>query len=350
MFYTFIVPLLFSFIIAVFMTPVTIILAKRLKLIDDPKFHKHPAIIHKKTLPRAGGLPIYLAILLGFLVFLPIDKSFVAILFAGFLVISIGLIDDRYDVSPYIRFIGNIVCAAIVVFAGIHVPFITNPIGGILSFTSYSYMVGGITISLPVVIAIVWIVWIMNMLNWSKGVDGQMPGVAAISAIIIGIASLRFSTLTSSNIIAAEASFIVAGASLGFLVYNFFPAKIFPGYSSTILGFMLGVLSIISGVKLATAILVMGVPTADFMFIFIRRIMNHRSPFRGDREHLHHLLLSAGMKQRTIAVIYWGMSLLLGIFALNLSSRGKIFAIILVLVGVGFLIWMLKFLIKQKNE
>jgi UDP-GlcNAc:undecaprenyl-phosphate GlcNAc-1-phosphate transferase len=187
----------------------------------------------------------------------------------------------------------------------------------------------------------------MNMLNWSKGVDGQMPGVAAISAIIIGIASLRFPVLTEMNIVVSQASFIVAGAALGF---NFYPAKIFPGYSATILGFMIGVLSIISGVKLATAVLVMGVPAADFLFTFIRRVASHKSPFQGDREHLHHLLLSSGLGQRKIALFYWIMSTFLGLFALTLSSRGKLFAIILVVVLVGAIIFTLKFLGKRNFE
>ncbi|OGH12754.1 MAG: hypothetical protein A2776_01860 [Candidatus Levybacteria bacterium RIFCSPHIGHO2_01_FULL_40_10] len=342
-------PFFFSCAITLIFTPLTIALAKKLKLVDDPKLHKHPAVIHKKTLPRAGGLPVYLAILIASLIFLPTDRTFIAIFFAGLLVVVIGLLDDRFDLSPYLRFIGNIVCASIVVFSGLHIPFITNPLGGILNFANFSFSFLGLVISLPVILAIFWIVWVMNMLNWSKGVDGQMPGIAVVSALIIGIASLRFATLNEVNIIASQASFIVAGASLGFLFYNFYPAKIFPGYSATILGFMLGVLSIMSGVKLATAVLVMGVPTADFLFIFIRRILSHRSPFKGDNEHLHHLLLKVGVKQRTIAIIYWLMSLLLGMFAFTLSSRGKLFAIILVLVIVGFLIWTLRFLIKRSE-
>jgi UDP-GlcNAc:undecaprenyl-phosphate GlcNAc-1-phosphate transferase len=177
-----------------------------------------------------------------------------------------------------------------------------------------------------------------------------MPGIASIAAIFIGIASLRFPILTETNLIVSQASFIVAGASVGFLFYNFYPAKIFPGYSATILGFMLGVLSIISGVKLATAVLVMGVPTADAIFTITRRIIARKSPFRHDKGHLHHLLLDLGLGQRRIAFFYWSMSLLLGLFALNLSSRGKLFAIILVLVIVGAVILTLKFLVKRNGE
>jgi UDP-GlcNAc:undecaprenyl-phosphate GlcNAc-1-phosphate transferase len=347
MYFSFVLPFLTAVFIATISTPFAIVIAKKLHLIDDPRTHKHPAVIHKKPLPRAGGLPIFLAIFFGVILFVPIDKTIIAILISGFLVVLIGLFDDRYDLSPYVRFIGNLVCASIVVFQGVEIPFITNPLGGILKFTDQAFIVGNIPIA--EILAIIWIVWVMNMLNWSKGIDGQMPGIAVISAIIIGIASLRFPTLTDSNIHTSTLAFIVAGSSLGFLFYNFYPARIFPGYSATILGFMLGILSVMSGVKLATAVLVMGIPTADALLTIGRRILSRRSPFWHDKGHLHHLLLATGMSQRTIAIFYWVMSLLLGLFALNLSSRGKLFAIILVVVIVGMFILTLKFFIKKTN-
>lgn len=336
-------PFFLALFVSLIATPPVIFLARKIKLVDDPKTHKHPAIIHKKPLPRAGGLPIYLAIISAILFFLPLDKSFIVIICAGLLVTIIGLLDDKYDLSPYVRFLGNILAASMVVFSGVDLPFITNPLGGIVEFAIFSFNINGFIISPATIFAIIWIVWVMNMLNWSKGVDGQMPGVAAISAIIIGIASLRFPVLTSDNIHVSQVSFAVAGASIGFLFYNFYPAKIFPGYSATILGFMIGVLSIMSSAKLATAVLVMGVPTADALFTISRRLLSRRSPFRHDKGHLHHLLLNLGLRQRTIALFYWLMSLLLGLFALNLSSRGKLFAIILVVVLVGMFILTLKF-------
>jgi len=239
----------------------------------------------------------------------------------------------------------------LVVFSGVSIPFITNPFGGILHFdTMYLFSLGTVTIHVGSILAILWIVWVMNMLNWSKGVDGQMPGIAAISAVIIGIASLRFFPIESINMEIAQFSFIVAGAALGFLVFNFYPAKIFPGYSATILGFLLGVLSITSGVKLATAVLVMGIPTIDALFTIVRRILSKRSPFWHDRGHLHHMLLEYGMGHRSIAAFYWLMSLVLGLIALSASSRGKVFAIILLIVLFSGLFFMLRFITKEENE
>lgn len=337
----FIFPFTVALILTALLVPISIRFAKKFNLMDDPSTHKHPAILHKKPIPRAGGLPIFIGILIAILIFIPIDSIIIAIIIAGLLVTLTGILDDRFDLSPYVRFLLNIVAAIIVVSQGVTIPFIKNPLGGFLYFDLLSISIFGFDV--PQILAVVWIVWIMNMLNWSKGVDGQMPGIAVISAIVIGIASLRFTPLGDLNLITSQMSFIVAGAALGFLIFNFYPAKIFPGYSGTILGFMIGVLSIISGVKLATAVLVMGVPTADAIFIIIRRIVSKKSPFFHDKGHLHHLLLNLGMGHRSVAAFYWVMSAVLGMIALSVSSRGKFFAIILVLVVVGGFILMIRF-------
>lgn len=343
------IPLIVAFIVSSLITLPTIKIAKYFKLIDDPSKRKHPAAIHKNPIPRAGGVPIYISILIVSLIFLPMNKIFVSILFSGFIVVLMGILDDKYDLSPYLRFIINILCAGIVVASGVDMPFITNPFGGILHFNSLFPGVEILSL-LPKILAIFWIVWIMNMLNWSKGVDGQMPGVAAISAVVIGFASLRFPILEQMNIASSYMAFIVAGAALGFLIFNFFPAKIFPGYSSTILGFTIGVLSILSGVKLATAILVMGVPMIDGVFTILRRLLAKKSPFWHDKQHLHHLLLNLGLSQRFIAVFYWVMSIVLGFIALNLSSKGKLFAIILVVIFVTGFIFTLRLVVKNKRD
>lgn len=342
-------PFITGFLISLIFTPPTIYLAKKFKLMDDPKVHKHPAIIHKKSIPRLGGLPIFAAILIGLLLLIPLNKTFIAFLFACFTVVITGILDDKYDLSPYLRFIFNIISAVIVVESNVSIPFVTNPFGGILHFDIN--FLGGVFAQniFPKAIAVIWIVWIMNMLNWSKGVDGQMPGIAVITAVIVGIASLRFPVLEPLNISVAKIAFLVAGSALGFLVFNFHPAKIFPGYSAAVLGFAVGVLSIMAGVKLATAVLVMGVPITDGIFTITRRLLNKKSPFWHDKEHLHHLLLNLGFSQRSIAIFYWAVSLFLGILSLSLSSKGKMFAIISVFILVVGFIFALRFLNKKDN-
>lgn len=338
--------LLLSFFVSCLITslsvPLVIRFAKKAKLLDDPKTHQHPAILHKKPIPRAGGLAIFIGILFTSAILIVFNEFITTIMLGGLIVVATGIIDDKYDISPYFRFLINILTAGIAVYAGVTVPFITNPTGGIFYFTDFSINFLNQSFNLGDLIAIVWIVWVMNMLNWSKGVDGQMPGIAAIAAIVIGIASLRFVETEQVNFVISQLSFIVAGASLGFLFFNFYPAKIFPGYSATILGYFIGILSITSGVKLATAVLVMGVPSIDAIITIIRRLVSKRSPFWHDRGHLHHLLLNYGLGHRSISIFYWLMSLLLGIVALSVSSRGKLFAIILVAVVVAGFVFMLR--------
>ncbi len=331
-----------AFLITVFIVPFIIKFAKKANLMDDPKTHKHPAVIHKKPIPRAGGLAIFIGIIVAALFFIPFSPFTSILFFGGLVVVATGVLDDKYDLSPYIRFGVNIISASIAVYAGVTIPFITNPLGGILHFNEFHIELLSRTFHIGDLLAIIWIVWVMNMLNWSKGVDGQMPGIAAISSFVIGIAAFRFGMVEQANYVISMISFIVGGASLGFLFYNFYPAKIFPGYSATILGYFIGILSITSGVKLATAVLVMGVPTVDAAITIVRRILSKKSPFWHDRGHLHHLLLNYGMGHRSIAVFYWLMSLILGFVALMASSREKLFVIMLVVVVVLGFIFMLR--------
>ena len=335
-------PFIVSFIIVVIATPLSLIFIKKLGIIDDPKKHKHPAILHKKPVPRGGGIPLFIGVVIAGAIFLwPPNEITIAVFFAGFIALVVGLLDDKFDISPYIRFATNILSALIVVSAGITVSFITNPFGGILFLNQIEF--------LPQLISIVWIVWVMNMLNWSKGVDGQMPGIVAISAIVIGMLSLRFPIIDEPSLISAKLSFMIAGASLGFLIFNFYPAKIFPGYSATAIYLLLATVSILSSAKLATAILVMGVPMMDGIFTVARRLLTGRSIFWHDKKHLHHLLLSLGFSQRAIALFYWLFSAILGSLALVLTSKGKLFAIIMLIIIVGGGIMFLHFL-TRKNE
>jgi UDP-GlcNAc:undecaprenyl-phosphate GlcNAc-1-phosphate transferase len=335
-------PFLVSFLATVILTPFSIKLMKRLGLLDDPKIHKHPGIIHKNPIPRGGGLPLFLGVFIAAIFFLPFNQTTTAIFFAAFLALVIGLIDDKLnsqakDVSPYLRFCINILTAIIVVGSGVSIHFITNPFGpGVIHLDTINLVPFlPITILLSDFVSVIWLIWVMNMLNWSKGVDGQMPGIVAISAIVIGILSLQLNPTGTGGFIDAQLSFIIGGAALGFLLFNFHPAKIFPGYGATFLYLLLGIASILTSAKLATAILVMGVPMVDFVFIIIRRILNRQSPFKGDKKHLHHILLAFGWSQRKIALFYWIISAILGIISLTLTSKSKIFTLLMVLVLTG---------------
>ena len=346
-------PFIFSFLVTIVLTPLFIKILKKFDILDYPG-RNHPAILHKIPIPRGGGIPLFLGVFLTSLFFINFDKTLIAIFGAGTLALIVGVLDDKYDISPYIRFLLNILCAIIVVSVGVNISFITNPLGGILFLDKLSFPINflgfGILITAADTIAVIWIVWVMNMLNWSKGVDGQMPGVVAISGIIIGLLSLRFEALDAQTLLAANLSFIIAGSALGFLIYNFHPAKIFPGYGATSIYLLLAVVSILSSAKLATAILVMGVPLADGVFTIIRRVATGHSPFRHDKKHFHHLLLEMGFGQRRIALFYWVISAILGSLALILTSRGKLFAIIMVVILVGGALFFLNLMLRGRND
>lgn len=345
---------LITFIITVVATPLSLVFIKKFGLFDDPKNHKHPAIQHKQPIPRGGGIPMVIGIILTSLLFLPLTPITISLFVAATIALVIGVLDDKLDVSPYLRFFGNIVVAAIVVGSGVNIDFITHPLGGILHFDGIQlalpFVQQTITISLSNIITIIWIVWVMNMLNWSKGVDGQMPGIVAISAIVIGLLSLRFPLSEQNTTIAAVLSFAISGAALGFLVFNFYPAKIFPGYGATAVYLLLSVVAILSSVKLATAILVMGVPMIDGIFTIIRRIATGHSPFWHDNKHLHHLLLRLGFGHRSIALFYWVISAILGLISLTLSSQGKFFAIIMLIVVVTGVLLFLHLSLKNHEK
>ncbi len=348
-------PLTIAFLVTIFLTPFVIRYATKYGLLDDPK-RNHPAILHTKPIPRGGGIALFFGCFIPAVFFLPWTNMIAAIFLSAFVALAIGVIDDKLnaeskDLSPYFRFLVNILCAIIVVGSGVTVPFITSPLGGILHFDTFRIpLLFDQYILLSQLVAGIWIIWVVNMLNWSSGVDGQMPGIVAIAAIVIGILSLRFPLLDPNVIVEAKLSFIIAGSSLGFLFYHFHPAKIFPGYGATSLYLLLAVVSMLSSAKLATAILVLGIPTVDALFTIMRRILTRQSPIRGDRKHLHHLLLQFGWTQRQIALFYWSISAILGIAALHLQSRNKLFALIMLLAIVGGGLSFLHILLRQKHE
>jgi len=347
-------PFLVAFITTALLTPLCIPLIKKLGFVDDPEKHQHPALLHKKIIPRGGGIPLFLGICIGGLFFLPINKITIALFIASTLALITGTLDDKYDVSRYVRFGINILCALIVVLSGIGISFINNPFGhGVIHFdtmrwTFYFFGFHSIVVFSDL-IALLWIVWVMNMLNWSKGVDGQMPGIVAISAAVIGLLGLRFSLSDPFTLISVHLSFLIAGAAAGFLIYNFSPARIFPGYGATAIYLLLSVASIMSGAKLATAFLVMGVPMIDGIVTVLRRILSGKSPFWHDNKHLHHILLRFGMTVREIALFYWIVSGILGAAALLLTARGKAFAIVTLIALVGGALAFLHFALSEEK-
>lgn len=331
--------ILITGIISAILTLPTIHLAKKFNLVTDRRKRSHPAHVHKGIIPRAGGVPIFFALLLVTIIVIPQNQIMIGILLGNFLLVLLGLADDYYDLSPYWRFLANIAIATIVVLFGLGIPFISNPFGDVIRLDEITWTVtlfGEHTILIVAnILSIIWLTWVMNMVNWSKGVDGQLPGFVAIAAFFLGLLAQRFSGHDIEAQYVAIFSFIVSGAFLGFLPFNFYPQKIMPGYSGgAMAGFLLGILSILSFGKVGTAVLILAIPLLDAVYVMIRRIKNKKSPFRADWGHFHHRLLEIGWGKRRIAFFYWIITFILGIASLFLQGIEKVIAF----VGIGFLL------------
>lgn len=337
-------PFVLSLIISSAVTYITIMIYKSLGLVDKSTTKQHAKHIHTSPVPRGGGIPIFVAMLFATLTLVKIDPQ-IAGIFAGAIIILItGILDDVYDISPYLRLVIGVVAAVIVVASGIGINYISNPLGvGVIHFNMQL---------ITNLLTILWIVWGMNFVNMgAKGLDGQLPGVTMIAAIVMGILSFRF----ANDITAwpsATLSFALAGAYGGLLIFNKYPQKIMPGWGGGALsGYFLAVLSILSGAKVATALIVLGVPLMDVVYVIARRIAAHKSPVWGDTNHLHHQLLKLGYSKSQVAMFYWTVTAILGFVALQLNSQMKIYTILLIAVTVGgALLWINLFLSQKQSE
>lgn len=326
-----------SFLISFILTIPTIYLARKWRLVTDRRVRYHPAHTHEGIIPRAGGVPVYLALLLTSLIFLPVNKIVVGILLASFLLTVVGTVDDYVDISPYLRFGANLFISALVIAFGLGIPYISNPFGGVIRLDQWQIQINFLgthnLLIIADILAIIWLTWTTNMINWSKGVDGQLPGFVAIAGIFLGILSQRFTAHDISVQTVTLLSFIVAGSFLGFLPFNFYPQKIMPGYGGGALaGLMLGILSILSFGKIGTAILILSIPIIDGTYTIIRRLRKGRSPFKADWGHLHHRLLEIGWGKRRIAVFYWLITFILGVSSLFLKGIEKLIAFITIAI------------------
>lgn len=350
----FIIPWLTAAAISFLITPIVIKLAKKLGIIDYPGLHPHPKVIHTVPTPRGGGIPIFLALVTTSLIFLPVDKHLIGILIGATIISIMGFLDDKYSLNPYVRLTLGFLAAAAPIAAGIGIAFTNNPFGGTIDLSHPQIVInlfGRHTIwLLSDLFALFWITFLMNVLNMgAKGVDGQLSGVVVIAGLTIAILSLRFSAdITQWPVIILAG--ITTGAYMGFLPWHIFPQKIMPGYGgSTLAGYLLAVLSILSTTKVGILIVVLGVPLIDTGYTIIRRIASGKSPVWGDTGHLHHRLLRMGLTKGQVAMFYWAVTGILGILALNLNTASKIYTMVGVTIFIGGLILWLTYQPKKER-
>ena len=303
-------------------TPPVKALAYKVGAIDVPKDNRR---MHKKPIPRLGGLAIFLGFVLTVLLFAEIDRELRGILLGAVMIVVLGILDDSMALKALPKFIVQIAAAGIAVYHGCVIQFVSNP----NVFSEYTYLNLG-WISVP--LTIVWIVAITNAVNFIDGLDGLAVGVSTISTASLLVISLLVSDANVAIILAA-----LMGACLGFMPYNLNPAKIFMGDTgATFLGYILACLSIqglfkfYAIISFAVPFLILGVPIFDICFAILRRLAKGQNPMKADRGHVHHRLIDMGFNQKQSVAIIYMLTGLLGLSAVVLTTSGEVRALVLI--------------------
>jgi len=340
-------PTLLSFVVALSLSLVLTPLARRLGERAGWFFRKpSPRHIHARPTPRSGGVALALstagALLL--LLLLPIRRPAGEAIRVGLLIIgpllafALILHDDIREMRPLPKLAIQIAVAAVAILPWFLGPQLQPPPG--LVITQVQNPLGG-TFYLPLAAAIpfsfLWMVGMMNTVNLLDGLDGLAAGVTAIAALLLFIHTIRLGQHSLAPLPLA-----LLGACLGFLPYNFHPARIFMGDSGAFfLGYTLAILSLIGGAKIATALLVLGVPILDVAWVIIFRLARGRSPVQADRGHLHHRLLDLGLSQVQIVALFYGVCAVFGAAQFLPSGLHKLLVLLGMALGGGIFLWWL---------
>ncbi|NLJ97703.1 MAG: undecaprenyl/decaprenyl-phosphate alpha-N-acetylglucosaminyl 1-phosphate transferase [Tissierellia bacterium] len=318
-----VIPFITSAAMSLFMTPIVKKIAIKYGAVDIPKDDRR---IHKKPMPLMGGLAIYISVVVASLIFTPIDESLLATIIGGTIILISGIIDDIKGLSPKEKLLFQVGAAIVLILGDVRITGITNPFsktGQIIPLNSFS-----------IPITIFWIVGITNTLNLIDGLDGLAAGVTMIASLSFLVVANRFSHI-SIMIMSA----IVAGACLGFLPYNFNPARIFMGDTGALfLGFVLSSLSIegvmksVATIAVVVPILILGVPIFDTTFAIFRRLLSGRSIAEADNGHLHHKLLKKGFSQKKTVIILYLISSIFGLFAILIAKANSKGAVVLSMI------------------
>jgi len=314
-----------TFLLSALLTPLFRRFALSIGLLDKPG----PRRVHKKPVARGGGVVVFASFWLVVTVILAleptalkfveqrvlgIDQNLLGVMIGGAILLASGLWDDFRPLSPGVKLVWQFVAVLMPVLFGIRIWWFSNPLGGLnIVLGNWTYLF------VPL-----WLILMINVMNWLDGIDGLATGISTIAAVVLVVLSLAsFVNQPATALLAAA----LAGSAAGFLPFNFHPAKIFLGDSgSQFLGYMIGIFAIISGGKVASASLVLGIPILDAIWVILRRVVSGQSPFLADKRHLHHRFLEIGLSQRQTVMIYYLIALVFGMIALGTKTYGKFVA------------------------
>ncbi len=328
-----------GFVLALIVTPLGGWLGQRWHIVARPDARRH----HRGTPSKLGGLGVAAGFFgaLAFSQFNPIptadpneSRRFWGVVVGAALTLVLGLIDDRYDLPAWAQYGGYLLAAVVAGSTLIILERFNNP------FTNALVVLPPL---LYIPATLFWMTGMIVTVNWLDGLDGLAAGVAAILTAVLSIHMFR-----AGQYSVVPQTLALLGASLGFLVYNVAPARVFLGSNGAfLLGYLLGALGLVAGGRVATVLLVMGIPIVDVAWTILDRWRHGFSPFRGDRRHLHFRLQDAGLSTRTIVSVYWAFCAVSGMLGLLVASRlYKLIALIL----LGGLTLILLFYLSRKGD
>lgn len=324
-------------------------LSFKLKILDIPNEKRK---IHSLPTPLLGGVGIYLSFLISVILFFIFNNYFdfgisinylqiIGVLIAGLIIIIGGVLDDKYNLSPIKQTLFVLLACFVIIICGTQIKFITRPGGGILDLTIGQFQLFGMNFyAIGVIITFLWLLITTNATKLLDGLDGLCGGITSIAMLMLFIVSLSWD---SANSFTPNLILIFLGAIIGFLILNFNPAKIFLGNGgSNLLGIMIGFFAVATGAKIATALLVMGLPLLDMVLVILQRLKNHEHPFaHADRKHLHFKLIDHGFSIKKAVLFMYLSSFTFGVTALFQDTIGKIIMLFALIVFFSLIFYKL---------
>jgi UDP-GlcNAc:undecaprenyl-phosphate/decaprenyl-phosphate GlcNAc-1-phosphate transferase len=325
-------------LISLAVTPVIAHLARRTGAIDQPNQRR----VNKSPIPRGGGVAVAIAFLVVATAVVSLNErlellpdprglessEFIALLLGGVAATLLGMLDDALQLRARWQLLTQVGVALIPVAAGVTITYLNNPVGPGQIYLSGPFAIG---------FTMLWIVGMINSINFIDGLDGLSSGIALIAAGTLGLISF---TTTVYQPMIGVLCFVLAGALLGFLRWNFHPATIFIGTSGVMfVGYTLAILAILGTAKVAVALLVLSVPIIDTFWIIVRRLATGHSPFTPDRGHIHHRLLDLGLSHSQTVLVIYGICFVLAVLSFVLSGTGQVYAFLGLAVAFGLAVF-----------